>query len=109
MSEDEIKALLRQNLELAQENNRLLHAMRRAAFWGGVFKYLWWIFFVIILPLAIYYYFLQPYVDQALETYKNVQGAANQAKGYQAQISGENPLSELQKLYEQYKASHPGN
>jgi hypothetical protein len=109
MSEEEVKALLRQNIELTQENNRMLHSIKRMTFWGGVFKYVWWIFFVIVLPLLVYYWYLQPYVEQALKTYQDFQGGVSQAKGYQASLSTNNPLTDLKKLYEQYQASHPGN
>mgnify|MGYP003394154723 CR=1 FL=1 len=95
MLDDELKSLLKRNLELAEENNRMLHSMRRMAIWGGFFKLLWWIL-ILIVPAIIYYIYLAPYVGQITDTYKDVQGL-------RANLETNNPLSGLKELYEQYK------
>ncbi len=109
MVEGELEELLRQNLALAKDTNRLLHSMRRKAFWGSIFSFLWWIFLFIVIPAAIYYWYLAPYVNQALETYKQIQNGAKQVQGMKASFEANNPLTDAKKLYEQYVASHPAS
>lgn len=70
--DDEIKRLLKKNLELTKENNRLLRKMRRSAIIGNVLRIIWWSI-LVGAPIILYYYFLQPYVDQFSETYQGVQ------------------------------------
>lgn len=67
--------------ELTKENNRMLHKMRRAQFWGRVWHFLW-ILIVLGAPIALYYYFLQPYVEQLLETYGQIQSGAEQVQNF---------------------------
>ena len=73
MLEPEVKSLLLKNLQLAEENNRLLHGMRRRAFWGGVFKFILWVGVIFGLPFALYYFYLAPYVAGIQEAYGNAQ------------------------------------
>lgn len=67
---------------LAKENNRLLHKMRRAAFWSRVWRFLW-ILVVLGVPVLLYYYFLQPYVGQFFNAYSQIQDGAQKVEGYQ--------------------------
>lgn len=104
MSEEEIKSLLRKNIELSEENNKMLRSIKRMTFWGGVMKYLWWILILFVLPALVYYLYLAPYIEQAAETYAQFQNGVQQAQGIQADLKSNNPLVDLQKLYEEYKA-----
>jgi hypothetical protein len=64
--------MLKKALELAEENNQMLHAMKRAMFWGRVARIIYW---VIIVGGAIgAYYYLQPYIDGAVNAYGSVKG-----------------------------------
>jgi len=84
MSPEE-RQLLIQTHRLTEENNKLLRKMHRAALWGRVFHFLYW---VVIIGLSVgAYYFIQPYIDQLTQVYggvKNdvsgVQGVVNQLK-----------------------------
>lgn len=67
--------------ELTKENNRMLHKMRRAAFWSGVWRFIW-VLIVLGVPLILYYYFLQPYVEQVLNAYKGVQSGAQNFQNF---------------------------
>ncbi len=73
----ESKRLLQETLELSRENNRMLRAMRRAAFWGGVFRVIWWAV-IIGVPVVLYYYVFQPYIAELQSTYQSVKGGAEQ-------------------------------
>lgn len=104
MSEEELKSLLRKNIELTEENNQMLRSIKRMTVWGGIVKYSWWIIILFVLPALAYYFYLAPYVKQAADTYTQFQNGIQQAQGIQANLKSNNPLTDLQKLYEEYKA-----
>lgn len=69
---DEQKHLLGRILELTEENNAMLHKMRRAARWSRLIHIFYW---VLIIGSAIgTFYFVQPFIDQFLEIYGNING-----------------------------------
>lgn len=66
MSEEE-RELLKRSVELSEENNEILRAMRRAMRIGRIVKGVYW---VLILGTAIgAFYFIQPYIDQFGQMY----------------------------------------
>ncbi|MEK7635281.1 MAG: hypothetical protein AAB446_02535 [Patescibacteria group bacterium] len=68
--EPEEREMLKKTLELAQENNKMLHNIKRSMFWGRVASTVYW---VIIIGAAIgIYYYIQPYIDSAINAYGNV-------------------------------------
>ena len=71
-------------MRVTKENNRMLHAMRRSAWLGGLFKLVMWVAF-IILPLWLYMQYLAPMMQGMLESYQELQGTGAKA---QAQFSG---------------------
>ncbi len=105
--EEDIKSLLKRNLELTEENNEMLHSMRRRAFWGGVLKFIWWVAILFVLPALAYYLYLAPYVTEALNTYGKFQSGVEEAQGIKAKFDANNPFSDLKQLYEQYQSSKP--
>jgi hypothetical protein len=58
----ELRSLVKKNLALTEDTNRMVHKMRRAAMWGRLFQIVWWVG-VIAVSGAAYYYYLQPYVS----------------------------------------------
>lgn len=70
--EPEEREMLKKALELSEENNRMLHAIRRSMFWGRVARLVYWI--VIIGAAVGAYYYLEPYIDGAIDAYGNVKG-----------------------------------
>jgi len=71
MQPDE-REMLKKTLELAQENNKMLYAIRRGMFWGRIMKVVYW---VVIIGTAIgVYYYITPYIDSAVGAYGNVKG-----------------------------------
>lgn len=65
--QSEEREMLKRTLELAQENNKMLHSIRRSMFWGKVIRIVYW---VIIIGAAIgLFYYLQPYLNSAVSTY----------------------------------------
>ncbi len=75
--------------KMVRENNKMLHAMRRNAFWGGLVKFL--IYALLLLgPLWFYMTYVNPSVQQVLQTVNKVQGvgveAGTQMGGFRDQL-----------------------
>ena len=77
--------MLRENLELARENNRLLKKIRRASILGGILKIIWWAL-ILGLPVYLYFTFAQPYVEQAQQTYESARTSAGEVSGMFGQL-----------------------
>lgn len=69
---EDVAELVRRNIELTKENNRLLHSMRRAAWWSTIFRVLW-MAIIIGVPVVVYYYFLMPYYQGLSAGYQQFQ------------------------------------
>lgn len=68
----ELKQLLQHTLELAEENNKLLHKIRGVQRRGTIWQALKWI---LILGIAFgSFYFLEPYLNKVMELYNTVTG-----------------------------------
>lgn len=65
--------LLHETHELAKDNNRMLHSMRRRAFWGGVLKFIVWFVLLVVAPLWLYSTYLAPIVQSFQQTVTQVQ------------------------------------
>ena len=74
----EIKELLRRNIKLSEENNSILKKMRRSAEWSSFFRFIYWL--LIIAAGIVSFYYVQPYLDKAMQLYNQVQTTANQVK-----------------------------
>ena len=69
--DEDAKVLLRRNLELARENNKLLKKIRRNSMIANIMRLVWWSV-IIGVPVFIYYYVLQPYIAEVGEAYRGV-------------------------------------
>lgn len=68
----EEKEMLKKTLELSQENNKMLHSIKRSILRGRIFQIIYWL---IIIGAAIgAYYYVEPYIDTAVGAYGNVKG-----------------------------------
>ncbi len=88
----QIKALLEENLQLAKDNNAMLHKIRGVQRWAQIYRVFYWI---IIIALSFgSYYFIQPYIGKVLNVYsggvsdvKNIKdighNLSNSSKGIQ--------------------------
>ena len=64
MADEELKVLLRENIEVSKESLKILKKMNRARIFGGVFKFLKWGF---IIGISVWgYLWLQPFVERYL-------------------------------------------
>jgi hypothetical protein len=68
----EEKELLKKTLELARENNRMLHSIKRQMLWGRIFRIVYW---VLIIGAAIgLYYYIDPYINDVISAYASLKG-----------------------------------
>ena len=66
MSPEE-REMLEKSLALAEDNNKMLHAMKRSMMWSRVMSFVYW---ALIIGSAVgAYYFIQPYIDQVMGIY----------------------------------------
>jgi hypothetical protein len=99
--ESEQNNLLRETYELAKENNRMLHKMRRNAFLGGILKLLIWTGFIVV-PIWLYSVYLAPMVQDVQKTLNEVQGIGANTQG---QLNG---LGDILKQFESQIRSATG-
>ena len=71
--------MIRETYRITQENNKMLHAMRRHAFIGGIVKVLVYAI-IIIAPFWLYMQYLAPKVDQVLQVVAKLQGTSAEAQ-----------------------------
>ena len=82
---------------LVKENNKMLHGMRRRAFFGGIFKLVFWIA-LIVAPIWFYQTYLSPVVGSMLKS-MNQLGYA----GTNAQLQ----FKELQNILQKFQSQIP--
>ncbi|OGI91844.1 hypothetical protein A3A06_01625 [Candidatus Nomurabacteria bacterium RIFCSPLOWO2_01_FULL_41_220] len=77
MSPEE-RELLNKAVGLAEENNQMLHSMRRSQRWSSIARAIYWVF--IIGSAVGAYYLIQPYVDQMKDLYGGASGVLKNFK-----------------------------
>ncbi len=84
---EELKELVRQNITLTQENNKMLHSIRRSALVSRLMRLLW---IAVIVGASFYsYIYFQPYINQILTLYGDIQGLQQKAQGFLSQPLGQ--------------------
>jgi len=78
MTDEELKQLLKRNVEISEESLRILKKINRARIIGNVYSFLKWV--IIIGVSAGAYYYLQPYLQKLMDTFNAVNSQANQIK-----------------------------
>jgi len=71
MDEEEIENLLRKNLEVTKENNKILGKIHRYIKWSRALRALYWI--IIIGSTLGLYYFIQPFIDNVRDVISDPQ------------------------------------
>ena len=67
MSPEE-KELFKKSVSLAEDNNNMLHDMRRSQHYANIMRGVYWV--VIIGSAVAGYFLLQPYIDQVAKLYQ---------------------------------------
>ena len=71
----EEKEILEKTLELAKENNEMLHSLQRNMLLGRIWKI---VYIVLIIGAAAgALYFIEPYIDSVLGTYNDAKSSLN--------------------------------
>ena|ERR1700690_2277394 len=75
---------LQEMYRLTKENNRMLHAMRRSAFWGGLLKF---ILYAVLLVAPIWFYltYINGTVQNLVQAIDKIEGTGQAA---QTQFTG---------------------
>lgn len=66
----DLKNLIRENIRIAEDNNRLLRKIVSASRWARIFKLIYWI--IIIGSMVGAYYYIQPVFINMLDTYQGL-------------------------------------
>ncbi len=66
MSPEE-RELLYKSVKLVEDNNKMLHSMRRGMRYASIMRAIYWI--LIVGSAVGAYYFIQPYVDKLIGVY----------------------------------------
>ena len=90
-------------LRLTRENNRMLHAMRRNAFIGGIMRFVVWAV-LIVLPLWLYMQYVAPVMESTLAAMQQIQGSGAAVQGQFEGIQGA-----FEKLRAQFPQYFPSN
>ena len=64
---------------LVKENNRMLHAMRRNAFFGGIIRLLIWAV-ALGIPVWLFFTYLFPILESTVKTFEQIQGVGVSAQ-----------------------------
>ena len=85
------KDLLQKTYDLSQENNKILHGLRRSDRLSSFFRIIYWVF-IIVAALGAYQ-LLQPYLDLASKAYSSLQSDINSVKTATTKITS--PINNL--------------
>jgi hypothetical protein len=66
----EEKLLLERSLKLSEENNKILRKMERRFRWAFLWGFIKML--LIVVPLIVGYFFLEPYLDEAAAGYQGI-------------------------------------
>jgi hypothetical protein len=69
----EEKELLKKTVQLEEENNDMLHAIRRSMRLSHIMSVIYWAF--VIGSLVGAFYFIQPYFEKVMTVYKSARGS----------------------------------
>ena len=95
---DPDKQMRQETYRLAKESNKMLHSMRRNAFWGGIVKVVIYLAFLLV-PFWFYMTYLNGTVQQMLRAIDQIQGTGAKA---QAQ------MSDFEKTWKDLESKLPG-
>jgi len=78
------KELLQKTFELAEENNKILHQIRRSNRLSSFFRIFYW---VIIIGVSIgAFYYLEPYLNSVTKAYRSLQTDLNSVKSVTSKL-----------------------
>jgi len=103
---NDLKDLIRENIRITEDNNRLLRKIVSANRWARIFKVLYWV--VIIGSMIGIYYYVQPVLIDLLDAYKGLlSGAQNIQRAGEAVGGAVSPNNISPELIEKIKKMLP--
>ncbi len=75
-----MEADLKEIYRLTKENNKMLHSLKRHAFWGGMFKLLLYAL-ALGVPVWLYFTYVAPVVKQVEATVTSATGKKTELEG----------------------------
>lgn len=84
---------------LVKENNEMLHAMRRRAFFGGTIKFVLYVLILVVAPLWLYSTYIQPIMREVNDTIEDIRGTKTSAASPNFDVQ-----EALKRLQEQFSA-----
>jgi hypothetical protein len=91
--EEETKVLLRKVLEVSEENNHMLHKLRRQGVYGMLFRLLWWAV-IIGIPIFMYYQFVRPSYEEFSGFYQSARENIQEIQENFSGLRGNNTTAE---------------
>lgn len=76
--DEDVKELLEKNLEINEDNNKMLRAIERREKWNRILYIGYWL--IIIGSALGVYYFIQPYVDNIKKLFQALPGIETMLK-----------------------------
>jgi hypothetical protein len=74
----EEKELLKRIAENVEENNEMLHAIRRSMRWSSIMR---WVYWILIIGASVgSLWIIQPYLNSLNDTYSNAQSSVSTLK-----------------------------
>lgn len=81
----EEKQLLQKTYDLAEENNKILHKLKRANTRASLYRWFYW---VVIIGVSIgAFYYIEPYIKVATSAYKSLQTELSNVKTVTNKVS----------------------
>ena len=96
MSPEE-RSLFMKMMKLTEENNKILHGMRRSMMWASITRWFYWI---VIIGLSVgSFYFIQPYINTITGAFGDITGSKVKTPG-----TVQNDISVLNSALDNLKA-----
>ena len=96
---DPDKQKLDEIYRLERENNRMLHTMRRNAFWGSIIRWVVYIVIFVLAPLYVYNTYVAPVMQSFQHAVDRVNGTSTKVE---AQFSG------IQDMWREFESKFTG-
>ena len=96
MADEELKVLLRENIEVSKESLKILKKINRGRIWGNVFSVLKWTL-IIGLSFGAYYY-IEPFLSQYVDMLRGLTSGVENIGKIGNNINSAVPSNLLEKL-----------
>lgn len=96
MADEELKVLLRENIEVSKESLKILKKINRGRIFGNIFVFLKWTLIIGISFGA--YYFIEPFISKYLDLMKGLTSGVENVGKIGNNVNSADLLKKLQDL-----------